>query len=65
MLTPKGAFLRSLMSRVMKVMLKNHSENFSSFFFKKADSKQIVLPSSACQGGGGCYQCKCAPRKKV
>lgn len=63
--TPKGAMLRSLMSRKMIAMLKNHSEKFSVFFFKKADSGQIILPSSACRGGGGCYQCKCAPRKKV
>jgi Na+-transporting NADH:ubiquinone oxidoreductase subunit NqrF len=45
------------------MIVKVNPENFIQVAFAGQIDMDIKM-SSACQGGGGCYQCKCSPRRE-
>ena len=44
------------------MIAKVNPENFMQIAFADQGDFDVKM-SSACQGGGGCYQCKCSPRR--
>ncbi len=45
------------------MIVKVKSENFMQVAFANQSGIDVKM-SSACRGGGGCYQCKCSPKRK-